>query len=78
MFAVNVPTDHPLAPPMLSPNTRRYPTPTYIERDQVRRAVYREFYVGDGGIRPRNFSPARWRAAKRSMERRLGAYDDKD
>ena len=74
-FDFQVPEDHALAPPQLSPNTRRYPTPVYSERVQLFRAVNRKLYQGDNTIRPRNFSAPRWRAAFKMALRLAMDYD---
>lgn len=75
MFIARVQDDHPLAPPTLSPNTVRYPTPVYSERVQLFRAVNRKLYQGDNMIRPQNFSAARWRAAFKLALRYAMDYD---
>lgn len=50
---------------------KRYPRPKYNERQQLIQAVNRELYTGSGSPKPKNFSPARWRAAYAMAKRRM-------
>ena len=69
-FDIQVPAEHMLASNHAEA-VRRYPRPNYHERQQLIQAVNRELYTGSGSARPKNFSPARWRAAYRMVRERM-------